>query len=222
MSRSRIFHFVTIADEGLQNLGLCWALKAFEQVEIFIVPHLLWHGTSVFRSHPPLTTHMRMWRIYSNPDPYDLLLLVPYRYNRRGLYTCMYRFCTRLFGRLSTKFYGPFSVMCAVIALKLCIWLYIHDLQIKFEDCCFRPIFGRVMSLELSQIKGFYSFPHFFSLCLKIIIWYLVHCLSYQDTDQVWVWFRSIDFFRRYGLWTFMNDQFSAFFLSAYRYSFDI
>jgi hypothetical protein len=51
MSRSRIFHLygdVTIAGEGLQKLGLCSALRAFEQGGIFIVPHLLWHGTSVF------------------------------------------------------------------------------------------------------------------------------------------------------------------------------
>ena len=34
--------------EGLQNLGLCSALMAFEQGGIFIVPHLLWHGASVF------------------------------------------------------------------------------------------------------------------------------------------------------------------------------
>jgi hypothetical protein len=32
---------VTIAGEGLQNLGLCMALRAFEQGGIFIVPHLL-------------------------------------------------------------------------------------------------------------------------------------------------------------------------------------
>jgi hypothetical protein len=32
---------VTIANEGLQNLGLSSALRAFEQGEIFIVPHLL-------------------------------------------------------------------------------------------------------------------------------------------------------------------------------------
>jgi hypothetical protein len=38
----------TIAGEGLQNLGLCSALRAFEQGDIFIVPHLLWHGSSVF------------------------------------------------------------------------------------------------------------------------------------------------------------------------------
>jgi hypothetical protein len=43
-SRLRMFHLygdVTIADEGLQNLGLCSALSAFEQGGIFIVPHLL-------------------------------------------------------------------------------------------------------------------------------------------------------------------------------------
>jgi hypothetical protein len=83
-SRSRIFHLygdVTIAGEGLQNLGLCSALRAFEQGGIFIVPHLLWHGTSVFpvfirRTAPiqsPLTTHEGMWRIYSNPDPHGVI-----------------------------------------------------------------------------------------------------------------------------------------------------
>jgi hypothetical protein len=49
--RSRIFHLygdVTIAGEGLQNSGLCSALMDFEQGGIFIVPHLLWHGASVF------------------------------------------------------------------------------------------------------------------------------------------------------------------------------
>jgi hypothetical protein len=43
-SRSRIFHLygdITIASEGLQNLGLCSALRTFEQGGIFIVPHLL-------------------------------------------------------------------------------------------------------------------------------------------------------------------------------------
>jgi hypothetical protein len=43
-SRLRIFHLhgdVTIACEWLQNLGLCSALRAFEQGGILIVPHLL-------------------------------------------------------------------------------------------------------------------------------------------------------------------------------------
>jgi hypothetical protein len=42
--RSRIFHLYgdgTIAGEGLQNLGLCSGLRAFDQGGIFIVPHLL-------------------------------------------------------------------------------------------------------------------------------------------------------------------------------------
>jgi hypothetical protein len=43
-SRSRIFHLngdITVAGEGLQNLGLCLALRAFEQGGISIMPHLL-------------------------------------------------------------------------------------------------------------------------------------------------------------------------------------
>jgi hypothetical protein len=43
-SQPRIFHLygdVTIAGEGLQKLGLCSALRAFEQGGIIIVPHLL-------------------------------------------------------------------------------------------------------------------------------------------------------------------------------------
>jgi hypothetical protein len=42
-SRSRIFHLygdVIIAVEGLQNLSLCSALRAFEQGGFFIVPYL--------------------------------------------------------------------------------------------------------------------------------------------------------------------------------------
>jgi hypothetical protein len=32
---------ITITGEGLQNLGLCSALMAFEQGRIYIAPHLL-------------------------------------------------------------------------------------------------------------------------------------------------------------------------------------
>jgi hypothetical protein len=48
-SRTRAFHGnVTITGEGMQNLGLYSALRAIEQGGIFIVSHLLWHGTSFF------------------------------------------------------------------------------------------------------------------------------------------------------------------------------
>jgi hypothetical protein len=52
-SRLSIFHSygdIIIVDEGLQNLGLCSALRAFEQKGILIVPHLLRQGASVFFS----------------------------------------------------------------------------------------------------------------------------------------------------------------------------
>jgi hypothetical protein len=54
---------VTIAGEGLQNLRLCSELRAFEQGWVFIVSHLLWHGTSVFscliRRNAPLNRFLR-------------------------------------------------------------------------------------------------------------------------------------------------------------------
>ena len=60
-SSSRIFHLygdVTIADEGLQDLGLCLALRTFKQEEIFIVPYLLWHGTWDFPVSPEGPLHL--------------------------------------------------------------------------------------------------------------------------------------------------------------------
>jgi hypothetical protein len=48
---SEIVHLygnVTIATEKLQTLGLCSALRTFEQRGMFIVVHLLWHEASVF------------------------------------------------------------------------------------------------------------------------------------------------------------------------------
>jgi hypothetical protein len=67
---SILFHLhgdVPIADEGLQSFGLCSALRAFEQGRIFIVPHLLRHGTLIRRTaptHSPLTTRTGMQRTY--------------------------------------------------------------------------------------------------------------------------------------------------------------
>jgi hypothetical protein len=38
----------TITGDGLQNVGLCSTLRILEQGEIFIMPNLLWDGTSFF------------------------------------------------------------------------------------------------------------------------------------------------------------------------------
>jgi hypothetical protein len=43
-----VYGDVTITGDGLQNIGLCLALRTFEQGGVFIVPHLLWHGAPVF------------------------------------------------------------------------------------------------------------------------------------------------------------------------------
>jgi hypothetical protein len=54
-SRSRIFHLygdVTITGEGLQNLGLCSALRAFEQGGIFIVTRNLGFSGLIWRTAP--------------------------------------------------------------------------------------------------------------------------------------------------------------------------
>jgi hypothetical protein len=39
---------VIITGEVMQRLGLCSALRDFEQGDIFTVPHLLWHMTLIF------------------------------------------------------------------------------------------------------------------------------------------------------------------------------
>jgi hypothetical protein len=77
-SRSKFFHLhgdVTITGEGLQNLGLCSALRAFELGGIFIVPHLLWQPGLIRRIAPfsRLLRHTKGWgesiltRIFTGP-----------------------------------------------------------------------------------------------------------------------------------------------------------
>jgi hypothetical protein len=78
-SHPGIFHLygdITITGEGLQNLGLCSALRAFDQGGHTCCDT----GPLFFRSHPkdrpilsPLMTHKGMRRIYSNPDPQDII-----------------------------------------------------------------------------------------------------------------------------------------------------
>jgi hypothetical protein len=55
------FTIVTITGEGLQNLGLCSSLRAFEQGRIFIVSHLLWARVSVF----PLSSEGPLYSVAS-------------------------------------------------------------------------------------------------------------------------------------------------------------
>ena len=131
-------------------------------------------------SHVQILSHLILGELFIILDQY--LVIVPYRCNRTGLQVLCPSVCqsVRLYVRLSTKFSGLFSTMCAAIVLKLCTWLYIYDLQIKFEDGCYRPIFRRVLLLE-----RIISFPDFFVSVYRYSfdIWYIA--LPYQDTYQV-------------------------------------
>jgi hypothetical protein len=79
-SRSRIFHVygdVKIAGEGLQNLGLCSALRPLSREGSLSCHACCDTGPRFFRSHPkdrpiqsPLTTRMGMLGIYSDLDPH--------------------------------------------------------------------------------------------------------------------------------------------------------
>jgi hypothetical protein len=123
-SRSRIFHLygdVTIAGEGLQNLGLCSAFRAFEQGGIFIVPHLLWHGTSVFPVSSEGLPHLvasydtrGMWRTYSNPDPHG-----------GQLFQASYTYCITIY-----------SVICTCNRKKSIQWKHIkiHSFLLLHAD----------------------------------------------------------------------------------------
>jgi hypothetical protein len=68
---------------------------------------------------------------------------------------------------------------------------------------------------ELCPLRDFTVFRTFFLSAYRYSfdIWYTA--LPYQDSDQVWVWFWSINFSRSYGPWTLKkisNYQFYALF----------
>jgi hypothetical protein len=112
--------------------------------------------------------------------------------------------------------------MCTAIALKLCTWLYMYELQIKFEDGCYRPFFRRVMPL-----KGFYSFPDFFFSLLTYIHLIFGTLLCHTKIQIRFVFGSDPLIFHEVmalGLREkITNCQFYALFIrSAYRYSFDI
>ena len=63
--------YVIISSEGLQNLGLGLRPVILKQGRIFIVPHPVWHGTSVFKVSigvPPHWFAFNDMQGYSNSD----------------------------------------------------------------------------------------------------------------------------------------------------------
>lgn len=81
-SHSRIFHLyentdVTIASEGLKNSCISSALVTFENGGMFIVPCLLLHGISIYRSYQlsRLLRHVKNTEELFSPRSLKALLL---------------------------------------------------------------------------------------------------------------------------------------------------
>ena len=114
----------------------------------------------------------------------------------------------------TSNFFGPSTtdetslVEMRIWCIKIGIVLVLHDkIQVKFEFGFDPLLFPKVMVHGLREISRIISFPDFFLSAYRYSfdIWYIA--LPYQDTDQVWVWFWSIDFSRSYGPWTWKKDH---------------
>jgi hypothetical protein len=66
--RGALYGDVTITGEGIQNLGLCSALRAV--VYRASGPRFIWSHPKDRPIQSLLTIHKGIWRIYSNPDPH--------------------------------------------------------------------------------------------------------------------------------------------------------
>ena len=80
-------------------------------------------------------------------------------------WTCI--FCSNF--RLS----GPLFDVLIYIDLIFGMWLYLDELQFKFEFHSGRITFGWVMAIELVFFVQIWSYPHFSLTSFDILTWYL-------------------------------------------------
>ena len=83
-----------------------------------------------------------------------------------GPWTCI--FCS------NCKFSRIFFDVLWYIDLIFGMWLYLDELQLKFEFCSGRMIFDWVLAFELVFFVQILSFPNFFFTSFDILTWYLV------------------------------------------------
>jgi hypothetical protein len=127
-----------------------------------------------------------------------------------------------------------FSALLSFFFFPLLTYIYLifdtllcnTKIQIVFEFGFDPLIFHEVMALGLRKKFWIISFLDFFSLCLQIFIWYLIHCFAiprYRLRLSLILihWFFTklwpLDVVRYHEL-----SVFRTFSLSAYRYSFNI
>jgi hypothetical protein len=82
------------------------------------------------------------------------------------------------------------------------MWLYLDELQFKFEFWSGRMIFGWDMALELVFVVQILICPDFFwrPLIYWLDIWYVA--ISRWVTVYIWISFWSNDFWLSHGPWT--------------------
>jgi hypothetical protein len=164
--------------------------------------------------------------LYRDTSEYiDGHFLVPYLCNRGGGAIGFIPVCMSVCP--STKFCALLATMCAAIALKLCTLLYIYDLQIKFKYGCYRPIFGRVIPVNLAIERNFTFFCTFLSLDTDIHLIFGKCTLLCHTMIQIKFEFGFYPIiFHEVKAFGFRKISriisFPHFFLSAYRYSVDI
>jgi hypothetical protein len=107
--------------------------------------------------------------------------------------------------QFSGLFFSLFTDIYLIFGTLLC-----HTkIQIKFEFDFDPLIFPLDLNKyhKLSVFRTFFLSAYSYSFDIRYI------ALPYQDTDQVWIWFWSIDFSRSYSPWTsknITNYQFSG------------
>ena len=121
-----------------------------------------------------------------------------------------------------TVFRTFFSIRLQILTWFFGIEVGHHVLQTEFDFRYAPSIFGKVRDLGLSKFQWSNSFPHFFSVCLQILSWFLA-CKSINMTYRSSLTFFMLHWFlaklRTLDLVNFSDQTvFCTFFLNACTY----
>ena len=93
------------------------------------------------------------------------------------------------------------------IDLLFCMWMYNDNLQIKFTYRSGPMSFGWVMALGLSNLVKYLVVTTLFHYDLRYWLYCWHMSVLWWATDQVYISFRSNDFWPRYSAWTLKFGQ---------------
>jgi hypothetical protein len=101
-----------------------------------------------------------------------------------------------------------FSAILWDIDLIFCMWVYNDQLQIKFTFRSGPMIFGWVMALGLSNLVKYLVVTTLFHYDLRYWLYFWHMSVLWWATDQVYILFRSNDFWLSYAPWTLKFGQY--------------